>query len=191
LPRPEAVLSAIKQADSKVEVIIGNFVTNSGQAMTENHHLSRLENVAINPALWRMVIRSSIIQGLNFNSCLMGEDQIFLIELNLGSRIIFFSNEIFYEYFQYHPMQLTMNQKSVNEVSIAARIAKVKLQQNSELSNVFSEIVLLRLFGTTLIRTRGMIRLKHILTSINLLFIPNWSSFVRLYSAIMSSKRIK
>lgn len=191
LPRPEAVLSAIRQTDNDVEVIIGNFVSNSGQSMIENHHLCRLENVAINPALWRMVIRSSIIQGLNFNSCLMGEDQIFLIDLNLGSRRIYFSNEIFYEYFQFHPMQLTMNQKSVNEVSIAARLAKEKLQQNSKLRNIFSEIVLLRLFGTTLVRTRGLVRIKHLLININILVIPNWSSFVRFFSSISSSKKLK
>ncbi len=190
LPRPETVLSAIRETDNDTEVIIGNFITNSGKSMIENHHQCRLENVAINPALWRMVIRSSIIQGLNFNSCLMGEDQIFLIDLNLGARRIYFSNEIFYEYFQSHPMQLTMNQKSVNEVSIATRLAKKKLQQNSKLRNIFSEIVLLRLFGTTLVRTRGLIRLKNLLKNINILVIPNRSSFVRLYTAIMSGKRI-
>lgn len=191
LPRPQAVLSAIRQADSEVEVIIGNYVTNSGQAMTENHHSCRLENVAINPALWRMVIRRSVIQGLNFNSCLMGEDQIFLIELNLGSRSIFFSNEIFYEYFRFHPMQLTMNRKSVNEVAFATRVVKLKLQENSELRSIFSEIVLLRLFGTILIRTRGFFRIRHFLSNIDALFIPNWSSFVTFFSVITSDKRLK
>ncbi len=191
LPRPEVVLSAIRQADSSVEVIIGNFVTNSGQSMTENQHLCRLENVAINPALWRMVIRSSIIQGLNFNSCLMGEDQIFLIDLNLGSRSILFSNEIFYEYFRYHPMQLTMNQKSVNEVSIAVRLSKIKLQENIELRNIFSEIVLMRLFGTILVRTRGIFRIRVFLTNINALFIPNWSSIKIFLSLMTSGKRLK
>ena len=191
LPRPESVISAISQADSEVDVIIGNFVSHSGRVLLENHHLGQLENVAVNPALWRMAIRSSILKGVNFSSCLMGEDQIFLIDLNLGSRSLYFSNEIFYDYFQGHPMQLTMNQKSVNEVSIALSLAKVKLQQNRELRNIFSEIVLLRLFVTTLIRTRGIIRLKHLLINVNILCIPRWSSLARFVSIIVNSKRLK
>ena len=191
LPRPDSVLSSISQSQGETEVIIGNFISRSGQVLLENHHLSQLENVAINPALWRMTFRTSILKEINFSSCLMGEDQIFLIDLNLPSRKIHFSNEIFYEYFQGHPMQLTMNQKSVNEVSVALTLAKVKLQQNNELRNIFSEIVLLRLFGTTLVRTRGIDRFKYLLININVLGIPRRASLAKFVSVIINNKRLK
>lgn len=191
LPRPEAFISAIRAADSEVDVIIGNFLSRSGRSKIVSNHQGLLENVAVNPALWRMAIRSSILEGINFSSCLMGEDQIFLIDLNLGTKSLYFSNEIFYEYFQGHPMQLTMKQKSVNEVSIALSLAKEKLQQNSELQNIFSEIVLLRLFGTTLVRTRGEIRLKCLMKNLDIFFIPSWSNFARFVSVMFSSRKLK
>lgn len=191
LPRPDSVLSSICQSQAETEVIIGNFISRFGEVLLENHHLGQLENVAFNPALWRMTFRSSILKEINFSSCLMGEDQIFLIDLNLSSRNIHFSNEIFYEYFQGHPMQLTMNQKSVNEVSGALSLAKAKLQQNNELRNIFSEIVLLRLFGTTLVRTRGINKLKHLLINLNVLCIPRLASLIKFVSVIINNKRLK
>jgi len=155
LPDPQEAINAIAQVDSHVEVIIGNFTRNSPRGLYGSIHQHRLENVALNPGLWRMIIRSSILEGKSFSAELMGEDQLFLVDLNLGSREIEFSDRFFYQYIQGSPMQLTSNQDSVNEVEKTLISLHKKMQKHVELRNKFSEIILLRLLMTTIFRTKA------------------------------------
>lgn len=155
LPNPQEVLAVVAKAAANYEVIIGNFSVNSPRGVTTFEHHERIENVALNPGLWRMVFHSSVLQGMNFSDARMGEDQLFLIDLNLGARKILFSSENFYQYFQGSPMQLTSSQDSINEVEKTLILANRRTFENPKLRNNFSEIVLLRLLITTILRTKG------------------------------------
>jgi glycosyltransferase involved in cell wall biosynthesis len=168
LPNPQNVLSAIAQANSQTEVIIGNFTIISPRGEAAVNHNGRVENVALNPGLWRMIFRSTALQGVNFCTTRMGEDQLFLIDLNLQSRKIHFSNLNFYHYFQGGPMQLTSTQNSINEVETTLILASRRLKENKTLKNRFSEIVLLRLFTTTIFKTKNTSRPKLILRYIGI-----------------------
>jgi len=173
LPNPHGALAAIAEADNRSEVIIGNFSINSSGNIITFEHQKRLESVALNPGLWRMIIKSSALQGVSFCSTRMGEDQLFLIDLNLESRRICYSNTNLYQYFQGSPMQLTSNQKSINEVEKTLNLASKRLKENKKLRNNFSEIVLLRLLTTTIIRTRGTYKLKLIIRYASIIFQSN------------------
>jgi hypothetical protein len=159
LPNPREALEAISQADAQTEVIIGNFTINSSQGTEIFEHQAQMEVVALNPGLWRMIIRSSILEGLSFSSARMGEDQLFLIDLNLGSRQVHFSNKFIYQYFLGSPLQLTSNQDSIDEVEDVLKLARKRLRDRKKLKNEFSEIILMRLLTTTLTRTKGSSRI--------------------------------
>ncbi len=153
LPNTQNAFAAIANAYSETEVIIGNFTISYPGWESTFQHQERLESVALNPGLWRMIIRRTSLQGVSFCSTRMGEDQLFLIDLNLASKKIYFSDLNFYKYFQGESKQLTSNQNSVNEVEETLRLATDRLNENRMLRNVFSEIVLLRLLTTTIFRT--------------------------------------
>ena len=155
LPIPRNALKAIADTDSKTEVIIGNFIVTSDKGTETFEHGTSLETVALNPGLWRMLIRSSILEGVSFSSTQMGEDQLFLVDLNLGSRKIYFSKSLIYEYFRGKPWQLTSNQDSINDVENTFKLVYERLRSKKNLLNVFSRIVLMRLFTTTIVRTKG------------------------------------
>jgi glycosyltransferase involved in cell wall biosynthesis len=153
IPNPRKAIAAIREADPDTEVIIGNYRIESPQGTTSVEHLSQMENVAFSPGLWRMIIRSSTLGETRFDSVRMGEDQLFLIDLNLGSRNIhFYDNEI-YQYFRGDGMQLTSKQDSINEVENTFILARDRIQDDPKLRDTFSEIIVLRLLLTTVFRT--------------------------------------
>lgn len=170
IPNPQGAIAAINQANPRSEVIIGNFSTNVSGEITTFEHKGQLKNVALNPGLWRMIIKTSALQGVNFCSTRMGEDQLFLIDLNLESRKIHFSSMDLYQYFQGSPMQLTSNQRSINEVEKTLSLAIRRLRNDPRLRNSFSEIVLLRLLTTTIFRTHGIGKLKLIINFSGVIF---------------------
>ena len=170
LPDPREALAAIAQSGTQSEVIIGNFTINSPKGIVNLDHKKRVENVALNPGLWRIIIRSSELTGISFSDARMGEDQLFLIDLNLGSKEIFFSDRFFYQYFQGSPMQLTANQESINEVEKTLNLVRIRLNQDKNLRNMFSEIILMRLLVTTIFRTKNSNRLCSIIRYAHMIF---------------------
>ena len=159
LPAPREALAAIAQTNMQSEVIIGNFTINSPEGTVNRNHKKRLENVALNPGLWRIIIRSTELAGISFSAERMGEDQLFLVDLNLGSKKIFFSDKIFYQYFQGSPMQLTSNQESINHVEKTLKLVRSRFKQDKKLQNRFSEVILMRLLITTIFRTKNSNRI--------------------------------
>ncbi len=168
LPNPLEAIAAITEADTDTEVIIGNYRIDSPQGTTSVEHLSQMENVAFSPGLWRMIIRSSTLGETRFCSVRMGEDQLFLIELNLGSRNIYFYDKEIYQYFQGNAMQLTSKQESINEVENTFILARDRIQDNPKLRNTFSEIIVLRLLVTTVFRTTRTKKLSFLIQNVSI-----------------------
>lgn len=154
LPKPQTVIDAIKKAGTKPQLIIGDFSTNSSNGVREIRHFGKLSNVAMNPGLWRFIIRREILSDVKFCSTRMGEDQIFLLDLIPESRTILFSDEIFYEYFLGNPLQLTSVQREIDEVEDALILVKNKLGEDMRLRTNFSRFILIKLFFTTISRTK-------------------------------------
>ena len=148
LPHVENALKAIQEADPKDEILIGNYSIINAEKLTNHFHQNNLDMVALNPGLWRMVFRSELIGALRFAPYRMGEDQLFLVKLNLGSRKVKFSKDIFYSYFRGHPNQLTALVPARKEVSLVLVEICKEIDKNSNLQNSFSEIVKVRLFLT-------------------------------------------
>ena len=148
LPHVENVLRAIQEADSTDEILVGNYSIINGERLTNYFHQNNLDMVALNPGLWRMVFRSELIGAMRFAPYRMGEDQLFLVKMNLASRKVKFAEDIFYVYFQGDPNQLTAFLPAKKEVSLVLVEICKEIDKNSNLQNSFSEIVKVRLFLT-------------------------------------------
>jgi glycosyltransferase involved in cell wall biosynthesis len=189
LPNPTEALAAIAETDEFSEVIIGNFTVDSPNGTQLVKHHNRVGTVAVNPGLWRMLIRSSVLEEVRFGSTRMGEDQLFLIDLNLGSRKIHFCERNLYRYFQGDPMQLTSNQDSVNEVQGTLDAANERINNDKNLRNMFSEIVLLRLLATTLFRTKGTRKLRQVFHYAPIIFRTHLKTLIGLAVFILKNKK--
>lgn len=150
LPKVSVVLEGIQSANCTDDVVIGNYSTNNDGNIKEVKHFNRLNFVAINPGLWRMAFKTELINEKRFALFRMGEDQLFLADLNLKSRNIHFTNEIFYMYYQGLPFQLTSSAIARKDVYLPLIEMQKIMDSNAELRNSFSEIIKIRLFLTLL-----------------------------------------
>lgn len=159
LPRVRQVMEVIEEARPTDEVLIGNYSINTAGKSINKYHSNNLDVVALNPGLWRMVFRSELMRHMRFEPIKMGEDQIFLVKLNLQDRKVHFAEDIFYNYYVGHPAQLTSNAIERKNLSLPLIELMKLIDENSNLRNSFSEIVKIRLF-LTLIKNQSQARFR-------------------------------
>jgi glycosyltransferase involved in cell wall biosynthesis len=104
MPNIENILQEIKKDDYKSDVLIGSFeFENIRRKLIYERHFGNdsnqnWEEIAINPGIWRWVIKRELAGKLAFPKLSMGEDQLFILNLLARNPIIKFSNELFYRY---------------------------------------------------------------------------------------------
>ena len=152
IPNIEKTISNIGNSRPGTEVIISNFKIVSSQNSIVVNHYSNLDYVALNPGLWRMVFKTELVKDEKFLDLRMGEDQIFLLDIDISKRNVEFSKEITYTYITDIEGQLT-NQANLNSLSALYIIEKSVLKANYTL-NRFLSIVYWRLFLSALKRLR-------------------------------------
>jgi hypothetical protein len=99
-----------------------------------------------------MAFKTAAIEGANFLDLRMGEDQIFLLDIDISHKKIEFSNEITYSYVTEQAGQLT-NQAGLNSLGALSVIQKSLLNSRYN-STRFLTIVYMRLFLSSLKRLR-------------------------------------
>lgn len=75
-----------------------------------------LDQVGMNPGLWRWAFRREIINETRFMPFRMAEDQCFLFDLRLNVGDIYVHNKSVYTYFVGDPLQLTQNPKAISDL---------------------------------------------------------------------------
>jgi glycosyltransferase involved in cell wall biosynthesis len=68
-----------------------------------------------NPGIWRWAFQRPIIDGVFFPNLLMGEDQVFLANLNIDWLKVYRGKENVYDYIQGSPSQLTASRLAIND----------------------------------------------------------------------------
>jgi glycosyltransferase involved in cell wall biosynthesis len=119
LPDVEEVLLMIGESNSHDEVLIGNFqILDLVRELTLPVTINRdaMYSIGLNPGLWRMVFRTSSVNRIRFKKIKMGEDQLFLAEYRLASRVKHLHEGIVYQYTLGRLGQLTKNQSSIDEI---------------------------------------------------------------------------
>lgn len=152
IPNLERTISNIGNAKPDTDVIISNFEIVNNRNSTFVDHYSNLDHVALNPGLWRMVFKTEILKGKKFLDLLMGEDQIFLLDIDISNRNVEFSKEVTYSYITDIEGQLT-NQANLNSLRALSVIENSVLHAKYTL-NTFLSILYLRLFLSSLKRLR-------------------------------------
>jgi hypothetical protein len=107
------------------DTVLGGFSVKSGSSYTHIINSGKdqptiLEQVAVNPGLWRFAFKSDIAMANKFQELKMAEDQIFLSEALMRSKKIDFLSEIVYEYWQYPSGQLTKDKSAMKDLEAAA-----------------------------------------------------------------------
>jgi glycosyltransferase involved in cell wall biosynthesis len=125
VPNPSNFLEMVKQAMIKQkDIAIGEFIIQSESKIQVKSFQSDftkniLENIAINPGIWRFAFKSQLAKSINFPNARMAEDQIYLANiLELNSDLFIFKSHV-YTYWQYRGNQLTKSAAAINQIVFA------------------------------------------------------------------------
>lgn len=117
-PNTEAVLAALNSG-IEAEVHVGGFeIADSISGIIKaTFHSESISDIYLNPGLWRMIFKRSILGTTRFPELLMGEDQDFLMKLKLSGKSIAFHETIFYRYFTGNAGQLTSQRDAIKDLN--------------------------------------------------------------------------
>jgi glycosyltransferase involved in cell wall biosynthesis len=103
-----------------------------------------------NPGIWRWAFKRRIIDGVYFPNLLMGEDQVFLANLNIDWLKVYRDKENVYDYIQGNPSQLTSSHLAVNDrLKMSQHL--VKNPVNSKYFSFFTRILRIKIKLSVLI----------------------------------------
>ena len=138
--------------ESGCEICVGSFLIREGVVIS-NQELNvkkSVNQILNNPGIWRFSFRSDLLSGVRFPSTKMGEDQVFMLQLGLSKKKIFFSKIRVYTYIQGSPTQSTNLENSRKEILESLRISLRLYARQSILSDSFNRQLISRILLTTL-----------------------------------------
>lgn len=168
LPLVDNALIAIAEAEDDTDAICCQYVSRSNSKSQQKSKTYNKKQLALNPGIWRILLKRELLENRSFTDFLMGEDQVFLLDIGLYSARVKFSNLCTYTYFVGDENQATRNVKSINDLQRAIDY----LQDKYDANNSFANLVILKM-TVTLIR-KGEVT-KKIWGILNLLKNPNRS----------------
>ena len=102
-----------------------------------------------------MLFRHSILVGRQFSASKMGEDQVFIAELNLDAKSISFTNRVLYKYYRGRPNQLTNSEIRIDD--LLATFEKILIAQRDQMNALLSiNFVMLSRILLTILKKFGI-----------------------------------
>ena len=99
----------------------------------EDNRTMNLEMLASRPGIWRFAFRLKSFLNMEFKNFMMAEDQVFLAELGIADKSIYFDENIVYSYYTGCNFHLTKNKSALADLVDAARATfQVALRQTGE-----------------------------------------------------------
>jgi hypothetical protein len=105
-----------KNIDADVHVGGFQVLDANSEAIITTYSSTKIEDLYINPGLWRIIFKKEVIGKTVFPERLMGEDQNFLMRLNIASMTVNFHKDIFYNYYVGNSGQLTSQARAINDL---------------------------------------------------------------------------
>jgi glycosyltransferase involved in cell wall biosynthesis len=132
LPKVEAVLRFVEKLENSKEIFdvgIAQFevLDEPSSEILKRTAQTKLFELPLNPGLWRMIVRTEKQESIKFEEVAMGEDQLFILDLQLRKESVFFSSEITYVYCRHLFGQLTRTETSLKELDICIRLTSDRL----------------------------------------------------------------
>ncbi len=117
IPNVRNVLNClVKNLDADVHVGGFQILDSNSELLIKKTTSRKIQDLYMNPGLWRMIFRREVIGETVFPERLMGEDQNFLMNLRITSMKIDFHQEIFYNYFVGNSNQLTLQPRAIKDL---------------------------------------------------------------------------
>lgn len=152
LPQLNEAMQSIKEYPD-ADVIVGRYkVWDHGTNTEKCISKSQLDfwGIGENPGIWRMIFRKDVLNGLSFGATRLAEDQVFISQINLGSKKTVFTERFLYIYNTGLPQQLTnatINIYDLTNSFVELLASKRMLEKNK---NSLSLIMASRIFLTIL-----------------------------------------
>jgi glycosyltransferase involved in cell wall biosynthesis len=109
--------------NSESEVCIGEFLIfnefkklETQESTFSQDSARNLEEVALNPGMWRMAFRSEVVGKTRFANLRMGEDQLFVATIGIFKKVILFYPHVVYRYCVGISSQLTANKSAISDL---------------------------------------------------------------------------
>lgn len=148
LPHPQSIIPQLETYMEDCDILVGQYVRSSNHPKDTQHIESKdcsINDVAMNPGLWRMIFRRDFISSVKFQNMRMGEDQLFLAEVMILKPRMCFTHTVFYKYFVGHPGQLTQSPAAISELVDAFREVLNLRKSTSGIEFEFTSIVISRM----------------------------------------------
>lgn len=140
-------VETIRNKTKEIDIIVCqynvNFTSASNTKIATTNSMS-LEDLAIELGLWRMIFRRSHIGETRFTNLLMGEDQLFFLEILEKEPRIDFSTEIVYSYSVGNNSQLTSDPFALSQLDSVIKSLMQNNRENSSRLRTFKRILILR-----------------------------------------------
>jgi glycosyltransferase involved in cell wall biosynthesis len=153
-PKIERFIEMVKAAELQGnEVAIGNFEISNNSSLDKakvNNHNRDLYVVADNPGIWRMAFSQYVSSGIIFENLRMAEDQIYILDLLLPIRKIYFEEESIYSYLNYEVGQLTKSKEALDRIPEAIKSIKTRINFGKIPINEFNIKILARIYFTSM-----------------------------------------
>ena len=149
------VASSIKAIDAariQSEILITNYLESNLINSEESilRHGESLLRISLNPGVWRMIFKRDLLSNVRFSKYRMGEDQLFLLDLDFYHRNLEFSNLFTYKYFTGGENQLTNNRSAISEIKALIFEISEKYLTLSRKNDKYASIMIARLILTLL-----------------------------------------
>lgn len=139
---PENLLIAITKY-SESSILVGSFTLNSDfdesptiKILIEGTRDKYLQ-MASQGGLWRYLIKREVIGNKRFSANMMGEDLLFLFELQLPEAKVITTEMIFYNYYYGSTLHLTSNQKYQKQVANTFNELQSNIRSRNSKLNLF------------------------------------------------------
>lgn len=145
------VFSIIDHHDGISSVLVGQYEICDRETNQVFKNVSNSDpklDIAINPGIWRMIFLREWISKLEFSTSLMGEDQLFLLDLGIFAAKIQFFNDVVYTYYKNSSGQLTHNKDAVRQLNLIIPKTLYHLKNSERSQRRYVSMMLLRQFLT-------------------------------------------
>ncbi len=169
IPNVAEVLKMIGASTPSNEVLMAEFDVfgiNSQVRKRVKFSADPLEDVGMNPGIWRMVFRKSEINNIRFPNLRMAEDQVFLARVGLPQKKICYYEESVYTYFAGGQTQLTSQKNSMSDLVPAAKEMLILLRKGIETETPFYAMLLMRQVIAGVRRGKMIVKIKLIFVAI-------------------------
>jgi glycosyltransferase involved in cell wall biosynthesis len=153
VPDVNRFLTVLRQAqESEAELLIGSFRVrrDRDQSHQVRNYINRpnklIDEIVMNPGLWRFAFKRELLKGSKFPISSMGEDQAFISSLSIFNRKIFQSDEVIYNYYTGEHGHLTNNLKLMGDMKVSLELLNHnRKRQNSESKRLTQSLIVKQL----------------------------------------------